>query len=360
MQLPETPPQRSQTQVQQQLGGKLMRYITTCETINYKEFIQKGFYPIYKDNISQERLQQKMAQQIPKEQDKWWNLTFLVPKPSEELRQILDASLLNQEIQSLHFQINGVQQVQYLLFPNDQAVTLDLKSAFHHLIVYYPHRAYLAFEFDNHHYQYSAMPFGCKYSLIFFPQTLTLFLTEIRKRTDIRIINYSDDLHLLHQDKTWLFYQILYIINSLEHFGWTIALNECQITPKLEIDFLGWTWNMTEMNIFMTKIRKHQFMDQIKQFIKNTQRRKIFKIKETAALIGRLNFLKTQFKQASFYLMLIDSAKTRAVKTQSCTGMMVTPLKALKELYWWIRKIAKNKKQQIFDPIPQVTIATDA
>ncbi|KAA6355430.1 MAG: hypothetical protein EZS28_049044 [Streblomastix strix] len=99
------------------------------------------------------------------------------------------------------FQMKGVEQVRYLLIPNDWAVTLDLKSAFHHLIVYLPHRAYLAFEVDNHHYQYRAMPFGCKHSPIFFTQALTLFLTEIRNRTNIRIINYSDDLLLLYQDK---------------------------------------------------------------------------------------------------------------------------------------------------------------
>ncbi|KAA6354428.1 MAG: hypothetical protein EZS28_050045, partial [Streblomastix strix] len=87
----------------------------------------------------------------------------------------------------------------------------------------------------------------------------------------------------------------------------------------------------------------------------NTQRHKIIKIKETAALIGRLNFLRTQFRKSSFHLMLIDSAKTRAVKTQGWTGMMVSPLEALKELYWWIKKIAENKKQQIQDPIPLVT-----
>ncbi|KAA6364063.1 MAG: putative Transposon Ty3-I Gag-Pol polyprotein, partial [Streblomastix strix] len=310
---------------QQQLGGKLRRCITAWETINCKDFIQKGFYLIFKDNNSQERLKQAIAQspfqrnqtemqayktmlqeelqegiieEIPKEQVKWWNPTFMVPKPSGEWRKIQDASLLNEEIQPLHFQMNGVEQVRYLLIPNDWAVTLDLKSVFYHLIVYPPHRAYLAFEVDNHHYQYRAMPFG--------------------------------------------------------------SLNKCQLTPKQEINFLGWTWNMTEMNIFMTKDGKHQLIDQVKQFIKNTQRHKIIKIKETAALIGRLNFLRTQFREASLYLMLIDSAKTRAVKTQGWTGMMVSPLEALKELYWWINKIAENKKQQIQDPIPQAIVVTDA
>ncbi|KAA6364088.1 MAG: hypothetical protein EZS28_040385 [Streblomastix strix] len=246
-QLPLTPPQRSQTPVQQQqLSRKLMRYIPAWETISCKDFIQKGFYLIFKDNNSQKRLQQTIAQcpfqgnqtemqaykamlyeelqdgiieEIPKELVKWWNPTFLVPKPSGEWRQILEASLLNEEIQPLHFQMNGVEQVRYLLIPNDWAVTLDHKSAFHHLIVYPPQRVYLAFEVDNHHYQYRVMPFGCKHSPIFFTQALTLLLTEIRKRTDFRIINYPDDLLLLHQDKNWLFYQIQNIINTLEHFG---------------------------------------------------------------------------------------------------------------------------------------------
>ncbi|KAA6359179.1 MAG: hypothetical protein EZS28_045294 [Streblomastix strix] len=62
---------------------------------------------------------------------------------------------------------------------------------------------------------------------------------------------------------------------------------------------------------------------------------KKIKIKKAAALIGKLNFLRTKFWESSFYLMLIDSAKTRA-------------------------KIAENKKQQIQDLIPQATVQTDA
>ncbi|KAA6311862.1 MAG: hypothetical protein EZS28_056039, partial [Streblomastix strix] len=107
------------------------------------------------------------------------------------------------------------------------------------------------------------------------------------------------------------------------------------------------------MNIFMTKDRRHQLIVYIKLFIKNTQRHKIIKIIETAALIGRLNFLRSHFREASLYLMLIDSAKTRAVKTQGWTGMMVSQLEALKELYWWIKK--NCREQEIIDIRPNST-----
>ncbi|KAA6394425.1 MAG: hypothetical protein EZS28_010049 [Streblomastix strix] len=74
----------------------------------------------------------------------------------------------------------------------------------------------------------------------------------------------------------------------------------------------------------------------------------------------KLNFLGTQFSEASLYLMLIYSAKTRIFKTQCWTGIIVSPLDALKELYCQIKKITENKKQYIQDPIPQAIVVTDA
>ncbi|KAA6354560.1 MAG: hypothetical protein EZS28_049913, partial [Streblomastix strix] len=61
------------------------------------------------------------------------------------------------------------------------------------------------------------------------------------------------------------------------------------------------------------------------------------------------NFLRIQFRESSLFLIPIDSAKIRGVKTQDWTGMMASPLEALKELYCWIKKIQENKKQQIYD-----------
>ncbi|KAA6376894.1 MAG: hypothetical protein EZS28_027579 [Streblomastix strix] len=83
-------------------------------------------------------------------------------------------------------------------------------------------------------------------------------------------------------------------------------------------------------------------------------------IGQTTARIGGLNFLKTQFGEASLHLMLMDSGKTRAFKTQCWIEMMISPLEALKELYWWIKKIPENRKQQILDSTPQATVVTDA
>ncbi|KAA6354054.1 MAG: hypothetical protein EZS28_050419, partial [Streblomastix strix] len=62
-----------------------------------------------------------------------FNPTFILPKPHQKWRKNLDASALNQEIQTIHFKMNGTDQVRDLISKGDWATSLDLKSAFHHL-----------------------------------------------------------------------------------------------------------------------------------------------------------------------------------------------------------------------------------
>ncbi|KAA6362050.1 MAG: hypothetical protein EZS28_042423, partial [Streblomastix strix] len=85
-------------------------------------------------------------------------------------------------------------------------------------MVYPPHRPYLPFEAVGKVYQYRAMPFGTQHSPIFFAHALAMVLTKIRKESDIRILNYVDDLLLLHQSKERLRKQTLIIMKILEAF----------------------------------------------------------------------------------------------------------------------------------------------
>jgi hypothetical protein len=192
----------------------------------------------------------------------------------------------------------------------DWMTSLDLKSAFHHLTVFEPHRAYLAFEVDGVCYRYKAMPFGTKHSPIFFTEAMNKILTEVRKRSEVRIINYSDDLLLLHQDPVILKEQTLAIMEILKEFGLTISMNKCELEPKQEIIFLGWTWNTITMEVFMTKDRRTDLLDMLKRLVKTTRQNKLIRVKYLARIIGKLNFLRTQFREASLYLMILHAANT--------------------------------------------------
>ncbi|KAA6401479.1 MAG: putative reverse transcriptase [Streblomastix strix] len=253
-----------QSQPDTGMGRKTIRYLETWKLVKGVEFIQKRFFLLFKNEDSEKRLQKRLricpfsgsreetiaytekleeelreniTEQIYFEQAKWFNPTFIIPKPHQKWTKILNAYQLNKEIQKIHFKMNGTDQVRDLIRKGDWVTSLDQKSAFHHLTVYPPHKPYLAFEAMGKVYQYRAMPFGTQHSPIFFAQALAMVLTKIRRESDIRILNYVDDLLLLHQNKERLRKQTLIIMQILEAFGWTIAQEKCEIEPKQQINF---------------------------------------------------------------------------------------------------------------------------
>ncbi|KAA6382216.1 MAG: hypothetical protein EZS28_022259 [Streblomastix strix] len=92
----------------------------------------------YAENLEKE-LREDIIVEIHPELDKWFNPTFIIPKPHGKWRKILEASSLNNEIQTIHFKMNGTDQVRNLIRKGDCATSLDLKSAFQLQIIYPPH-----------------------------------------------------------------------------------------------------------------------------------------------------------------------------------------------------------------------------
>ncbi|KAA6363860.1 MAG: hypothetical protein EZS28_040613 [Streblomastix strix] len=160
------------------------------------------------------------------------------PEASLEMEENSGCEFTGQGDINDSFQDEWKDKVRDLIQKGDQATSLDLKSDFHHLIVYPTNKPYLAFEAIGKIYQYRTMSFGTLHFLIFFAQALAMVLTKIWRESVKKILNYVDDLLLLHQIKQRLCEQSMTIISILEAFGWTIAYEKCQAEPKQQNNFL--------------------------------------------------------------------------------------------------------------------------
>ncbi|KAA6392913.1 MAG: hypothetical protein EZS28_011561 [Streblomastix strix] len=118
-------------------------------------------------------------------------------------------------------QIHGLVEFQYLANQIDYAASLDLKSAFHHFTVSSNSILYLEFNFNRNNYTFKAMPIGTKNSPIFFGEAIESIFRQIRIHSEIKILNYCDDILLIHQDKQTLKTQTKEIMKTLEQFQWT-------------------------------------------------------------------------------------------------------------------------------------------
>ncbi|KAA6367981.1 MAG: hypothetical protein EZS28_036492 [Streblomastix strix] len=105
-------------------------------------------------------------------------------------------------------------------------------------------------------------------------------------------------------------------MKTLQQFGRVISTEKCEAEPKQIITFLGWIKNLEEMNIRILEERQLKMIRALKNWCNTIYKNKYVKIRQLAALIGRLNFLRTQIKEASLYLMELDKAKTQALKQQ--------------------------------------------
>ncbi|KAA6396971.1 MAG: hypothetical protein EZS28_007505 [Streblomastix strix] len=206
-------------------------------------------------------------------------------------RNILDAKALNKEITDFHFKMHDSNEVKQTIRFGDWDTSLDLYSAFHHLIVRIESYLYIAFEFRNKHYIYRAMLYGIKNSLICFATTMEPIMQQIRMKTEIRIISYVDDILLLLKNKEYLKNLTQKVINTLKYFGFSMNTEKSEREPKQIVIFLGWEWNLINV-IVKTKPKKRLHLPHdlynMRRWIKiGTE----IIVKQLAKLIGKLNFL---------------------------------------------------------------------
>ncbi|KAA6366618.1 MAG: putative Transposon Ty3-G Gag-Pol polyprotein, partial [Streblomastix strix] len=252
-----------------------------------------------KYKITQEdQLKENIVVSIRKEQIKWYNQTFMIKKAYEKCRKIFDAKALNKLIADFHFKRHDSNEMKQTIKLGDWSTSLDLSSAFHHLIVQSESQPYLAFEFQNNYYTYRAMPFGTKHSPIFFATAMEPLMQQIRMKTDIRIINYVDDILLLHQNKEYLKNMTQNVIETLIYFGFTMNTENSETEPNQTEIFLGWEWNLAKQTV-KTKPKKRLLLlydlYKTRRWIKKGTQ---ITAKQTAKQIGKLNYLRLYFQEA--------------------------------------------------------------
>ncbi|KAA6392309.1 MAG: hypothetical protein EZS28_012169, partial [Streblomastix strix] len=247
---------------------------------------------------------------------------------------------------------------------NDQTrilgTSLDISSAFHHLIVQTKSQSYLAFEFQNNYYIYMARQFGTKHSPIYFATAKEQKMQQIRIKTEIRIINYVDDILLHHQNKEYLRNITQKVVVTLKYFGFTMNTEKIQTGLNQTVIFLGWEWNLANATVKTNK-KKHLLLlhnlYNMRRWIKSGTE---IKVKQSAKLIQKINYLRLYFQEASLLLNIMDHQKAQVAKLRGCNTIMIMNKTAIPDINWWIAKLRANIPAQLIQIPPQMTMTTDA
>ena len=106
-----------------------------------------------------------------------WGFTtgFLVPKPNNRWRPILDLSTLNTFLNTGTFKMETPETITSLQ-AGEWVTSIDFKEAYFHIPIHSQSRKYMRFHLQGRSYQFKALPFGLSTA----PMRFTVVAKEVK------------------------------------------------------------------------------------------------------------------------------------------------------------------------------------
>ncbi|KAK5930500.1 hypothetical protein CgunFtcFv8_026728 [Champsocephalus gunnari] len=168
-----------------------------------------------------------------------------------------------------------------LVRQDDWFTSVDLKDAYFHVPVYYPHRKYLRFAFQGICYEYRVLPFGLSLSPRVFVRCTEAAIAPLRQQ-GIRLATYLDDWLLLAQSEHEAVTQTNVLVKHLLNLGFIINTEKSMLCPAQTILFLGLHLNSVPFSARLSTERVKAFRACLALF----QRRKHVLFRTCLRLMG--------------------------------------------------------------------------
>ena len=164
----------------------------------------------------------------------YYSCLFLVPKPDGSFRPIIDLKKLNLFLDIPSFKMETLFSIIAALQPQEWITKIDLKDAYHHILVHVNIRKYFSFVIAGKTHQFRVLPFGLSTAPREFTKTLAPVVQLLRTQ-GIRVHAYLNDWIIIHTQQT---------IQLLQSLGWTINWKKSMLEPSCILDFLGLHFNL--------------------------------------------------------------------------------------------------------------------
>ena len=154
----------------------------------------------------------------------FFNRLFLVPKPNNKWRPILDLSKLNLFLKAKKFKMETPETIRTSLQQGDWVTSIDFKDAYFHIPIQEQSRKYLRFRVQGQTYQFKALPFGLSTA----PLEFTVVAKEVKLMAihkGIRIHQYLDDWLVRARSYQACLQQTQILVKICQNLGWLVNLD---------------------------------------------------------------------------------------------------------------------------------------
>ena len=173
----------------------------------------------------------------------FFNRLFLVPKPNNKWRPILDLSHLNLFLKTEKFKMETPETIRTSLKQGEWVTSIDFKDAYFHIPIQEQSRKYLRFHVQGETYQFKALPFGLSTA----PLEFTVVAKEVKLMATfkgIRIHQYLDDWLVRANSHQVCLQHTQELVRTCQTLGWLVNLDKSELEPKQVFDFVGYQFDL--------------------------------------------------------------------------------------------------------------------
>lgn len=328
----------------------------------------------------------------------WFSTYFLVPKPTPgEYCGIMDLRGVNDFVQDAHFKQETLRTVKETVWRGDFLTSVDISSAYPHLLVSPRFRNLFCFRTDLpvplsvpqttdparwtsaaaevvgssssvpsscRDFRFRGLPFGLKSA----PRIWTRFLRPVASalcqgssdRPGIRIVVYLDDMLIMSPTWEGCHRDTVTVVNLLRSLGLLLNEKKCETVPSQTLEFLGLILSTRDMMFFVPGKKRRAFLADTCCLLHLSRQRLVW-LRQLVGWIGK----------ARAFMDAVVHSRRRTRSCLRCMNLQLTlgshwdariPLSSevLSELQWWLRTAAAWRGNGILIPDHDLTIDTDA
>ena len=219
----------------------------------------------------------------------FFNRRFIVPKPNQKWRPILDLSSLNKFLSVKTFKMETPETIRIFLQQGEWVTSLDFSDAYFHIPVHIKSRKYLRFHFQNQSYQFRALPFGLSTA----PMEFTCVVKEVKLMAQSRgkrIHQYLDDWLIQAPTKQSCHQGTQSLLALCQGLGWVVNLQKSELQPKQVFEFVGYQYNLSHGLIKPTQNRWESILQKVQSIMASPKCR----VRNFMSLIGLLTATEKQ------------------------------------------------------------------
>ena len=217
-----------------------------------------------------------------------YNRLFLVPKPNNQWRPVLDLSTLNTFLNTESFKMETPETIRTSLQAGEWVTSIDFKDAYFHIPIHSQSRKYMRFHLQGRSYQFKALPF-----CLFTAMEFTVVAKEVKLMSlqrGIRIHQYLDDWLVRASTHDTCLQHTQTLVTLCQELGWLVNKEKSELAPKQVFNFVGYQFDLKEGKVRPTTERWQTLTDKIRSILSDP----VCPVRQFMSLIGLLTATKKQ------------------------------------------------------------------